>query len=204
VVVAFIDMHKDRFGVEPICTVLAEHGCGIAPSTYYAAKCRPRSARRIRDDQVLTEIRRVHGDSEIGRGLYGVRKVWRHPQREHRAATHVLGPVPRCQVERRMCAHGRRGVRRGKKCIMTKPDKAVPRAPDLVKRNFGADEPNRLWVIDLTYVSTWEQMAYTAFVSDVCSRRIVGWRTRGIDADRTAARRAGDGDLVPGTQPRAP
>lgn len=73
----FIDAHRDRFGVEPICRVLSEHGCGIAPSTYYATKTRPRSARSIRDEVVLEHIIRIHEYPSIGRGLYGVRKVYR-------------------------------------------------------------------------------------------------------------------------------
>ncbi len=76
-VVTFIDAHKDRFGVEPICRVLTEHGVPIAPSTYYAARSRPPSARSVRDGQLLVEIQRVHADRSIGRGLYGARKVWR-------------------------------------------------------------------------------------------------------------------------------
>lgn len=176
-VVGFIDVHKERFGVEPICTVLCEHGCGIAPSTYYAAKTRPVSKRSVRDERVLVEIRRVHSDRNIGRGVYGARKVWVHLRKEHVRGEHAeIGPVARCQVERLMREAGLRGVRRDKHVITTRPDTGAVRPPDLVKRHFKAERPNRLWVVDLTYVSTWEQMAYTAFVSDVCSRRIVGWR----------------------------
>ena len=72
---------------------------------------------------------------------------------------------------------GLRGARRGRRFVTTRCDRGAQRAPDLVRRNFTAAHPNRLWVVDLTYVVTWAGMAYTAFVSDVCSRRIVGWRT---------------------------
>ena len=167
---AFIDAHKERFGVEPICRVLTEHGCKIAPSTYYAARVRPPSARAVRDAELLPEIIRVHADPRIGRGLYGVRKVWHQLLREGVS-------VPRCQVERLMRATGLQGVRRGKRFVTTRPDAAAIRPPDLVKRDFGAGRPNALWLVDFTYVPTWAGMAFTAFVCDAFSRRIVGWRT---------------------------
>jgi putative transposase len=170
VVVAFIDDHRDRFGVEPICRVLKEHGVGIAPSTYYAARDRPPSARAARDEQLLAEIRRVHADPNIGRGLYGARKVWHQLRREGI-------DVARCTVERLMRAAGLAGVRRGRRFVTTRADAAAARPPDLVNRDFHAEAPNRLWLVDFTYVATWSGMAFTAFVSDAYSRRIVGWRT---------------------------
>jgi putative transposase len=88
-----------RWGVEPICRVLSAHGLQIAPSTYYAHRGRPASARTLRDAELLVEIARVHGDRTIGRGLYGTRKVWHHLLREGFV-------VPRCQVERLMKAAG--------------------------------------------------------------------------------------------------
>ena len=169
-VVKFIDAHKDRFGVEPICRVLREHGVPIAPSTYYAARSRPPSARSVRDEQLLVEIQRVHADRRIGRGVYGARKVWRELRRE--GVT-----VPRCQVERLMRVAGLRGVGRGRQFVTTKADTAAVRPPDLVGRDFHAQRPNLLWLVDFTYVPTWSGMAFTAFVSDAFSRRIVGWRT---------------------------
>ncbi|WCO67124.1 IS3 family transposase [Iamia majanohamensis] len=177
-VVAFIDEHRDRFGVEPICRVLCEHGVGIAPSTYYATKTRPRSARSIRDEAVLAHIRRIHGDPKIGRGLYGARKVFHQLQRETARGEHPdLGPVPRCQIERLMAADGLRGARRGKAFVTTRPDPGAARPPDLVRRNFTRRRPNQLWVVDFTYIATWAGTVFTAFVTDVFSRRIVGWRT---------------------------
>ena len=175
---AFIDDHRDRFGVEPICRVLTGHGCKIAPSTYYAAKSRPLSARAQRDAVVLGHIRRVHGDPRIGRGLYGARKVWHELRREQARGEHrELGSVPRCQIERLMRANNIRGTRRDKGLITTRSQRAAARPADLVKRNFTASRPNELWVVDFTYVPTWSHMAFSAFVSDVYSRRIVGWRT---------------------------
>ena len=173
----FIDTHKDRFGVEPICAVLREQGCGIAPSTYYAHKTRPPSVRAQRDEVVFGEISRIHAQRRVGRGVYGTRKVWHQLCREHHRGQHTIGWVPRCQVERLMRAHGLCGRRRGRQVITTKPDRRAVRPPDLVRRNFSASAPNRLWVVDLTYVVTWEQMAFSAFVHDACSRRVVGWRT---------------------------
>jgi putative transposase len=171
VVVAFIDAHKDAFGVEPICRVLRHHSLAkIAPSTYYAFKSRPPSPRSLRDEELLVEIRRVFTDRELGRGLYGAKKVWRQLRREGIA-------VARCTVERLMRRAGLRGVRRGRQVITTRPDAAAARPPDLVNRNFTAERPNALWVVDFTYVPCECGMVFTAFVSDVFSRRIVGWRT---------------------------
>jgi putative transposase len=167
-VIEFIDQHRHRFGVEPICAELSKHGCGIAPSTYYAAKTRPPSARTRRDEELVVEIRRVHFD--VGRGLYGVRKVWHQLRREGI-------DVPRCTVERLMRQEGLQGVRRGKTFRTTRPDASATRPPDLVQRQFRASAPNELWVVDFTYVPTWSGMAFSAFVTDVFSRRIVGWRT---------------------------
>jgi putative transposase len=175
--VAFIAASADRvsadglrWGVEPICRVLTAHGVQIAPSTYYANLARPPSARAVRDAELLVEIERVHGDAKIGRGVYGYRKVWHQLLREG-----VI--VPRCQVERLMKAAGLQGVRRGKRFVTTKPDRAAARPPDLVNRDFAAARPNLLWLVDFTYVPTWSGMAFTAFVHDAFSRRIVGWRT---------------------------
>src|SRR5439155_11344936 len=114
-----------------------------------------------------------------GRGLYGARKVWNQLRQEQERGElpEDLGAIPRCQVERLMRRAGLRGVRRGKRFVTTRADARAARPPDLVGRNFRASAPNRLWVVDFTYVATWERMAYTAFVHDVCSHRIVGWRT---------------------------
>lgn len=173
---AFIDDHKDRFGVEPICRTLTKHGVQIAPSTYYAAKARPASARAVRDASLAVEIHRVFADRNLGRGLAGARKVWRLLRRDPDIAER-FGPIARCTVERLMRAAGLIGARRNKRFITTHRDEQAVRPPDRVGRNFTAEAPNRLWIVDFTYVPTWSGMAFTAFVSDVFSRRIVGWRT---------------------------
>lgn len=173
-VVAFVDDHRERFGVEPICRVLTEHGIKIAPNSYYAHKLRAPSARTVRDAQVLAEIVRIFTDPKVGRGVYGILKV--HAQLVREGGVDGL-PVSRRQVERLMRSVGLQGARRGKAFKTTRPDPSAPRPPDLVQRDFTAAGPNRLWVVDFTYVPTWSGMAFTAFVTDVFSRRIVGWRT---------------------------
>lgn len=166
----FIDDHKGRFGVEPICRVLSEHGCQIAPSGYYAARSRPVSARAVRDAGLLPQVEAVFHDRAKGRGVAGARKVWHLLRRDG-----VV--VARCTVERLMRQAGLQGARRGRRFVTTRPDSTAARPPDRVGRDFTAGAPNRLWIVDFTYVPTWSGMAFTAFVSDVFSRRIVGWRT---------------------------
>jgi transposase InsO family protein len=156
-----IDTYGERFGVEPICRVLE-----ASPSTYYARKTRLPSARSVRDQQLMAQIRQVHAANY---GVYGARKIWRQLNRQG-----VV--VARCTVERLMRQAGITGLVRGAKRRTTVPDPAVPKPPDLVKRAFVAARPNQLWVSDITYVRTWEGWAYVAFVTDVFSRRIVGWQ----------------------------
>jgi transposase InsO family protein len=164
--IAFIDDHREVHGVEPICKLLP-----IAPSTYHAHKARQsdpqrRSARAQRDDKLLPEIERVWNENFR---VYGVRKLWRQLRREG-------FDVARCTVERLMKRLGLRGVIRGKKVRTTVSDANAPCPLDHVQRQFKADRPNKLWVSDFTYVSTWQGFVYVAFVIDVYARRIVGWR----------------------------
>ena len=166
--VAFIDAHRATFGVEPICAVLP-----IAPSVYYEHKARSRDpqrqpARARRDaDAGASTLRRVWREH---REVYGVRKVWKQLLREGMA-------VARCTVARLMRRLGLAGAVRGRAfTVTTIPDTTAPRPPDLVTRQFTATRPNQLWVADLTYVATWRGFVYVAFVIDVFSRRIVGWR----------------------------
>ena len=141
--IQFIDDHRDRFGVEPICRVLTEHQVKIAPSGYYAFKSRPASARATSDAELVTQIERVFWDRKLGRGISGARKVWRLLGREGIV-------VARCTVERLMSQQGLRGIRRGKQFITTRADRAAFRPPDHVQRCFRADRPNELWVVDFT------------------------------------------------------
>jgi putative transposase len=168
--VSFINAHKERWGVEPICKVLQ-----VAPSTYYAALSRQPSVRRQRDEELKVEIARVHRDNF---GVYGVEKVWRQLNREGIQ-------VGRDRVARLMDDLDLEGVVRGKrKPITTLTTELDARPDDLVERNFTASAPNALWVADLTYVSTWSGFVYVAFVIDVFSRFIVGWRvSRSLQAE---------------------
>jgi putative transposase len=159
--IAYIDQHKHRYGVEPICRVLP-----IAPSTYYQHTKGPRSARAVRDAQLKVEIRRVHAEHF---GVYGARKVWRQLHREGIV-------VARCTVERLMGELGLEGVRRGKARRTTTPDATAAWPADLVARDFSATRPNQLWVADLTYVATWSGFVYVALVIDAFSRFLVGWQ----------------------------
>lgn len=159
--VAYIDAHRAEFGVEPICQALA-----VAPSTYYAAKTRPPSARAQRDAEltpVLVEL------WEANYRVYGARKLWK-------AARRAGIDVGRDQVARLMRQAGIAGARRGRRTRTTRPDPTAPRPKDLVERDFTAAAPNELWVTDLTYVATWAGFVYVCFIIDVFSRMIVGWR----------------------------
>jgi putative transposase len=168
--IAYIDRYRAEFGVEPICRVLTSAGARIAPSTYYAAKTRPPSARAVRDEQLKTHIGRVFEDNFA---VYGADKVWRQLGREGIR-------VARCTVERLMRELGLSGAVRGRpKTRRTTVPQLAARPTDLVGRNFTAAAPNRLWVADLTYVGTWTGFVYAAFVIDVYSRRILGWRCAG-------------------------
>ena len=162
----FIDTHRGVYGVEPICAVLP-----IAPSTYYEHKARQADPERLparaRRDQVLKgHIRRVRQENFE---VYGVRKVWRQMKLEEI-------DVARCTVGRLMREMGLRGVVRGREFKTTVADDSMVHPPDLVERDFTATRPNQLWVSDLTYVATWCGFVYVAFVIDVFSRTIVGWR----------------------------
>ncbi len=164
--IAFIDVHREAYGVEPISKVLP-----IAPSTYYehvAQRVEPtrRSARARRDAAFQPEVRRIF---EENFRVYGVRKVWHQLRREG-------FDVARCTVARLMRAMGLAGVIRGKPVRTTVSDKAAPCPLDRVNRQFRAPAPNMLWVSDFTYVATWAGFVYVAFVIDTYARRIVGWR----------------------------
>jgi putative transposase len=164
--VSFIDEHRDVYGVEPICAMLP-----IALSTYYEQKARQAAPDRLpsrlkRDAQLRGEIQRVW---DANFQVYGVRKLWRQLNREGI-------PVARCTVGRLMRDLGLCGAVRGRKFKTTIADDTSARPSDLVCREFTASRPNQLWVSDLTYVATWQGFVYVAFVIDVFSRMIVGWR----------------------------
>jgi putative transposase len=176
---AYVDQHRERFGVEPICRTL-----DVSASAYYRRATGERSARAVEDERVLALIRVTHKQNYEA---YGYRRMWKALER---AGEHV----PRCQVQRLMAEHGIQGAkRRGKPWRTTKPDPNATRPRDLVNRDFTAYEPNRLWVADFTYLRCWEGVLYYSFVIDVFSRMVVGWqlacnmrRTLVLDALRMA------------------
>jgi putative transposase len=155
-----------RWGVQSICAELVELGVAIAPSTYYEHLERQPSRREVRDEELKHEITRLHAANY---GVYGARKVWLALNRKGIV-------VARCTVERLMTELGLTGAVRGKAKRTTIADPVAARPADLVQRRFGPVAPNRLWVADLTYVSTWSGFAYVAFVTDAYARRILGWR----------------------------
>jgi transposase InsO family protein len=160
-VTRYIEAHRARFGVEPICRTLA-----VAPSTYYAQRNRPPSARALADAELLEEI---HAARAGFRAAYGARRTWAELGRRGIE-------VGRDRVARLMRAAGLEGVRRGRRVRTTTPEPAAERARDLVERRFAAPGPNRLWVADLTYLRTYAGFLYLAFILDVFARRVVGWQ----------------------------
>ncbi|HEY5432691.1 MAG TPA: IS3 family transposase [Coriobacteriia bacterium] len=158
---AFVDSHREGFGVEPICREIE-----VSASAYRARRVRPPSARSPRDAWLLAQIHRVHADSA---GIYGQLKIWDDLNDEGIK-------VARCTVERLMRAHGIEGLRNGKTQRTTLPGASPVAAPDLVRRDFTADRPDGVWLCDFTYIRTWEGWSYLAVVLDVHTRRIVGWQ----------------------------
>ena len=186
---AFIDQHRERFGVEPICRTM-----DVSASAYYHRRIGARSRRSLEDERLLERIRLLHSANYYA---YGSRRMWK-------ALRRAGEQVGRGRVERLMRAHGICGAkRRGKPWRTTRPDPAARRRPDLVDRDFSASGPNELWVADLTYLRCWEGVVFFAFIIDAFSRRIVGWQLAGhmrttlvLDALRMAlAQRGGGADV---------
>jgi putative transposase len=155
---AFIDEHRKRFGVEPICRTL-----DVSASAYYQRKSGERSARQVEDERLLALIEETYG-------AYGYRKMWLALKR----AGHNVG---RDRVKRLMRADAIKGAkRRGKPWRTTTPDPSAARPPDLVERDFTAQASNRLWLADFAYLRCWEGVVFFSFVLDAFSRRVVGWQ----------------------------
>ncbi len=164
--IAFIDAHRDQFGVELICRILRAAIPGFLTARgCRAARVRPASDREIRGEQLIADLRTVYKKNF---SVYGVKKM-------HAAMKRRGWQVGREQTRRLMRKAGLRGVQRGKPVFTTVTDPADQRPADLVNREFTAAAPNRLWVADITFVRTWQGFCYTAFVTDVCTRKIVGW-----------------------------
>jgi putative transposase len=159
---AYVDQHRARFGVEPICETL-----DVSASAYYQRETGERSERAIEDERLLVVIRETH---ERNYEAYGYRRMWK-------ALLRAGERVARCQVQRLMAEHGIQGAkRRGKPWKTTNADPEALRSPDLVRRDFTAERPNQLWVADFTYLRCWEGVLYFSFVIDVFSRMLVGWQ----------------------------
>jgi putative transposase len=159
---AYVEEHRERFGVEPICRTL-----DVSASAYYQRKSGKRSSRVLEDERLLARIREVH---EANYCAYGYRRTWK-------ALLRAGEQAPRCQIQRLMREHGIRGAkRRGKPWRTTTPDPDAARRPDLVERDFTARRPNELWVADFSYLRCWEGTVFFSFVIDVYSRKIVGWQ----------------------------
>jgi transposase InsO family protein len=159
---AFIDEHRARFGVEPICRVL-----GVSASAYYQRATGQRSPRAVEDDRLLERIREVH---QANYEAYGYRRTWK-------AMLRAGEQVGRDHVKRLMRQHRIQGAkRRGKPWRTTTPDPTATRPPDLVERDFTAGRPDALWVADFSYLRCWEGVVFFSFVIDVFSRRVVGWQ----------------------------
>jgi putative transposase len=158
----YVDQHRERFGVEPICEAL-----GVSASAYWKRASGERSERSLEDERLLRRIKGIHAANYYA---YGYRRMWKALQRAGE-------PVARCTVQRLMAAHGIRGAkRRGKPWRTTRPDPQAGRRADLVQRDFSAKGPDRLWLADLSYLRCWEGVVFFAFIIDAFSRRIVGWQ----------------------------
>jgi putative transposase len=158
----YIEEHRSRFGVEPVCEAL-----GVSASAYYERRSGRRSARTVEDERLLEVIKTTHAKNFYA---YGYRRMWK-------ALLRAGERVPRCQVQRLMAEHGIRGAkRRGRPWRTTRPDSQALRRPDLVQRDFTAVRPNELWVADFSYLRCWEGLLFFAFVIDVFSRMVVGWQ----------------------------
>jgi putative transposase len=158
----FIDEHRGRFGVEPVCRVL-----GVSASAYYQRATGRRSRRQVDDERLLARIEEVHAANYHA---YGYRRTWK-------ALLRAGEDVGRDRVKRLMRTHGIQGAkRRGKPWRTTITDPAATRSPDLVNRDFTASRPDELWVADFTYLRCWEGVVFFSFVIDVYGRRVVGWQ----------------------------
>jgi putative transposase len=158
----YVDEHRGRFGVEPICRVL-----DVSVSAYYQRASGRRSTRAVEDERLLARIRELHAGNYYA---YGYRRMWK-------ALRRAGEQVPRCRVQRLMKRDGIVGAkRRGKPWRTTRPDPQATRRPDLVQRDFRVERPNELWLADISYLRCWQGLVFFAFVLDAHSRMIVGWQ----------------------------
>jgi transposase InsO family protein len=158
----YIEEHRGRFGVEPICRTL-----GVSASAYYQRATGERSAREVEDERLVELIKTTHARNYFA---YGYRRMWK-------ALLRAGEQVSRCRVQRLMRQEGIQGAkRRGRPWRTTRPDAQAHRRPDLVQRDFNASRADELWVADLSYLRCWQGLVFFAFVIDAFSRRVVGWQ----------------------------
>jgi putative transposase len=159
---SYIEEHRERFGVEPICRTLE-----ISASAYYQRAKGERSTRSLEDERLTRLIAEIHVANYCA---YGYRRMWIALQRAGEQ-------VGRGRVARLMREAGIQGAkRRGRPWRTTTPDPSAHRRPDLVQRDFSAAGPDRLWVGDFTYLRSWEGASFFAFVIDAFSRKVIGWQ----------------------------
>ena len=159
---AFIEEHRARFGVEPICETL-----GVSASAYYERASGRRSARALEDERLLGAISELHERNYLA---YGSRRMWKALLRDGEQ-------VGRSRVERLMRQNGLQGAkRRGKPWRTTRADPSALRSPDRVQRDFEASRPDEMWFADFTYLRCWEGLVFFSFVIDAYSRKVVGWQ----------------------------
>ena len=160
--------------IERTCLALSQAGIRFSARAYRTARHRAASRREVQDEQIKDKLRALHTEDEQGRkapeSLYGVRKIWVWLQ------NNGFPDIARCTVERLMKELGYQGVRRGKGTVTTRAGRDK-KADDLVNRQFTVEAPDRVWVVDFTYVRTNSGFSYTAFISDLFAARILGWAT---------------------------
>jgi transposase InsO family protein len=177
--IEYIDVHRRRFGVGPICrTLRASLDCGfLTPRAYWRAKARAASRMRARHEALARDIAAIHAHRFMA--VYGYRKM--HALLIRQGWT----GIGRDQVLGVMRSLGIQGVRRGRIPVTTRPARSAGGRGDLVRRRFVADAPGRLHVADITYVRLSNgSFAYVAFVTDAYARRIVGWAVSGSQQTR--------------------
>ena len=156
----FIDDHQKRFCVRLMCRLMQ-----VSPSGYYAWRKRGPSQRAVEDAELEKEIARIHDESHE---IYGYRRIYKELLAAGKRAS-------RRRVARLMRKLKRQGRQYRRYVVTTKPGKRLPEVPDLLERRFAAEQPNKAWVSDITYIRTGQGWLYLTVILDLFSRRVVGW-----------------------------
>jgi transposase InsO family protein len=157
---ALIDAEKANFAVRWLCRRLE-----VSRSGYYAWRGRAPAARAKRDEQLAVRVAAIHAEN---RGVYGSPRI-------HEELVEAGEAVGRKRVARLMQEQGLSGKPPKRFVRTTDSAHKLPVADNLLDRKFNVEEPDRVWVGDITYIGTWEGWLYLAVLIDVCTRRIVGW-----------------------------